>query len=388
MVTMKSLFRASGEGAVLASKEGAGLDRLSRRGFLGGAAAIGANALVTGRSAAQTAASANPRRIDFHHHFQAPEILALASAKGQRQVTVSWTLSKALEDMDKGGTATTLLSAFGQPAVLDADLETARKASRLANEYVAKLRSDYPGRFGSFAELPLVLGDTEGCLREIGYALDTLKADGVATYTSYGDKYVGDENWIPLCEELNRRKAVVFVHPHSPSCCDAIAKAVPRTVIEYGADTTRVIANLIFSGVTSRFPDITWIFSHGGGMMPYVIERFLNGTAAEVVPGIVTKGQGGTGVVGSNPRQNVVPKGVLYELRKMYYDTAQSSNPVAMGALRKVVPVSQIVYGTDYWFRTAEETGRGLITNRVFNEPELRAINRGNAERLFPRYRA
>jgi len=373
----------------LANQASDGLQCSSRRGFLTGALAIGASALLSGsRSAAQAGSNGNPRRIDFHHHFLAPEILALASAKGQGRFTVSWTLAKALEDMDRGGTATTLLSAFGQPPALDTDVETARKASRMANEYAAKLRADYPGRFGSFAELPLALNDTEGCLREIEYALDTLKADGLATYTSYGDKYVGDENWVPLCAELNRRKAIVFVHPHSASCCDALVKAVPRTIIEYGADTTRVIANLIFSGMSSRYPDITWIFSHGGGMMPYVIERFLNGTAAEVVPGIVTKGQGGTGVVGSNPRQNVIPKGVLYELRKMYYDTAQASNPVAMGALRKVVPVSQIVYGTDYWFRTAEETGRGLTTSQVFNEAEQRAINRGNAERILPRYKA
>jgi predicted TIM-barrel fold metal-dependent hydrolase len=83
-----------------------------------------------------------------------------------------------------------------------------------------------------------------------------------------------------------------------------------------------------------------------------------------------------------------VPKGVLYELRKMYYDTAQATNPVAMGALRRVVPVSQIVYGTDYWYRSAAETARGLVTNKVFNEEEMRAINRGNAERILPRYRA
>jgi len=92
-------------------------------------------------------------------------------------------------------------------------------------------------------------------------------------------------------------------------------------------------------------------------------------------------------VVGVNPRESVMPKGVLYELRKMYYDTAQCSNPIAMRALRQVVPVSQIVFGTDFHWRTAEETGRGLTTSKVFTEAELYAISRGNAERLLPRYR-
>jgi len=114
--------------------------------------------------------------------------------------------------------------------------------------------------------------------------------------------------------------------------------------------------------------------------MPFVIERFLSGTTAELVPGIVTKGQG------SVPPAKV-PKGVLYELRRLYYDTAQASNPVAMRALRTVVPVSQIVFGTDYWYRTAEETGRGLMTNKVFSADELRMINRGNAERILPKYK-
>ena len=127
-----------------------------------------------------------------------------------------------------------------------------------------------------------------------------------------------------------------------------------------------------------------WIFSHAGGTTPFLIERFLNGTAEEVVPGIVTKGAGGTGVVGSN-RPAHAPNGVLYELRKMYYDTAQTANPIAMRALRTLVPVSQIVFGTDFPFRTTGETGRGLITCGVFNSQELQAIDRENAVRLLPR---
>jgi predicted TIM-barrel fold metal-dependent hydrolase len=158
---------------------------------------------------------------------------------------------------------------------------------------------------------------------------------------------------------------------------------VPATVIEYGTNTTRTIASLIFSGTTSKYPNEKWIFSHAGGTTPFLIERFLNGTAEEVVPGIVTKGQGGTGAVGSG-RSAKIPKGVLYELKQMYYDCAQTSNPIAMRALRTMVPVSQILFGTDFPFRTTEETARGLDTCRVFNTAEIRAINRDNAVRLLP----
>ena len=154
-------------------------------------------------------------------------------------------------------------------------------------------------------------------------------------------------------------------------------------MIEFGTDTTRSIASVLFSETSRRYPDITWIWSHAGGVMPYIIERFFqSGAAAAIVPGIVTKGQGVQSGTGALPGDVV-----LRELRKMYYDTAQASNPVAMGALRKVVPVSQIVFGTDYWYRTAAETGRGLTTGKVFDAKELHAIDRGNVERILPRYK-
>ena len=359
----------------------------SRRSLLTGLTALGVGAWITGTgSEAQT--NAIPRRIDFHHHFQSPEVFAFASSKGIRTAPPTWTLAKDLDDMDKSGTATALLSALGQPANLDfGDAESVRKAVRLCNDFAAKLNSDHPGRFGNFAALPWWYPDTDGALKEIEYALDTLKADGFMSYTSHGDRWVGDDSWSPIYQELNRRKAIVFIHPHTAKCCEpaGLSKDIPNegAMIEYGTDTTRSIANAIFSGFTSRFPDITLVFSHAGGMMPFIIERFFQGgESGEVVPGIVTKGQDGRAVKN-------LPAGsdVLRELRKLYFDTAQSSNPVAMDALRKVVPVSQIVYGTDYWFRTSVETSRGLTTNKVFTAKRLRAINRGNAERILPRYR-
>ena len=362
----------------------------SRRKFLSGLAALGAGALLPdGPSAAQQAA--NPRRIDVHHHFTPPAYLQFLAAHNQGggggrgagrggalgSAYPGWTLAEDLDDMDKSGTAVAILS-ITTPGFWFGEVNEVRKVARECNDYAAKLRSDHTGRFGIFASIPIT--DTQGALREAEYALDTLKADGIGLYSNYGDIWLGDARLAPVYEELNRRKAVVYVHPIEGNCCRNIVKDVQDTVVEYGADTTRTIASLIFSGTTTRYPDITWIFSHGGGMMPFVIERFVSGTETEVVPGIVTKGQGNI------PPKNV-PKGVLYELRKMYYDTAQATNPVAMGALRKVVPVSQIVYGTDYWYRSAAETAKGLTTDKVFTDEELRAINRGNAMRILPRYR-
>jgi len=310
-----------------------------------------------------------------------------APPTGRGPAALNWTLSQDLDDMDRNGTATAIMSGF---LPTNADLETQRKAARLCNEFAAKLRSDHPQRFGSFAALPVRGFDTEGSLREIEYAADTLKVDGFHLLTSYGDVWTGDERFFPVYEELNRRRAIVHVHPQAANCCTglSVAQKVPNQgpMIEYGTDTTRVIANLTFAGTAARFSGITWVFSHAGGVMPYLIERFLqSGASTEIVPGIVTRGQAGRAGGAANTMSG---DQVLQQLRRFYYDTAQASNPVAMEALKKVATVGQIVFGTDYWYRTAEETGQGLITSRVFTDTELRAVNRGNAERLLPRYRA
>ena len=392
----------------------------SRRSFVAGAAAAGVAALFPNLVSGAQAGGNNPRRIDVHHHFT-PQVYLdyqrahpeagggggqAAGARGGAQRgdgarggqgvgaarggapagaggPGAWVLERDMEDMDKNGTATAIVS-ITTPAFWFGGIEENRKVMRGCNEAAAKIRMGHPGRFGSFAAVPML--DPEGALKEIEYTIDTLKADGLGIFTNYGqNKWLGDAIFNPIWEEVNRRGLVVYIHPAEAACCRGMGGPA-ATLVEYGADTTRTIGSLVQNGTTSKYPNIKYIFSHGGGMMPYVIERFLGGTAEEVVPGIVTKGQGGTGVLHSGYSERV-PKGVLYELRRQYYDTAQASNPVAMGALRQVVPVTQIVYGTDYWYRTAEETSRGLTTNKVFNAEELRMINRGNVERIIPKYK-
>ena len=327
-----------------------------------------------------------PGRIDIHHHFQPDIYYDFQRKYGKGFDTNQWSLSKDLEDMDQAGTAVAFLS-LTTPGFVFGELNEVRKVSRGCNEAAAKLVADHPGRFGNFATIPLA--DTEGALRETEYALDTLKADGICLFSNYGDVWLGHATFAPVYEELNRRKTLVYVHPvlrellRNPERRER--RGAKRNRHDRISARTRRAPSLalIFSGMTTKFPDITWIFAHGGGTMPFLIERFFQGgTSAEIVPGIVTKGQ-------DEPPVKNLPAGevILRELRKCYYDTAQISNPVALGALRKVIPVSQILYGTDYWYRTAVESVRGLTTSKVFSAEELRAISRTNAERILPRYR-
>jgi predicted TIM-barrel fold metal-dependent hydrolase len=326
----------------------------SRRGFLSGLVAAGATALLPGCAIPTVAPTVLGKRdhIDVHHHF---------FAKGAPS---DWTVNKTLDDMDSAGTATAILSIARPESTTN--VEQAKRLARISNEYAAQLGNDYKGRFGSFATPPLL--NIDDALREIEYSLDTLKADGIAVRTSLGDKWLGNPYFTPIMEELNRRKAVLFAHPTTADCCNNLVTDIPPTIIEYGADTTRTIANIVFSGTAARFPDIRFIFSHAGGTLPFLTERLLK--LPEMDKKLVAR----------------VPNGVLHELQKFYYDTAWSATPYALSSLMKLVTPDQVLFGTDFPYRTSLDTMKGLVAFG-FDQRDLDTITRGNAMKLLPRWR-
>jgi predicted TIM-barrel fold metal-dependent hydrolase len=339
---------------------------LSRRGFVAGAAALAAVGLGKPRSAAaQATEPAKAYRIDVHHHLSPPTYIAASNANNFGDPLMkNWTPQKSIDDMDKAGVAVAMLSVT-TPALNFASGDPARKLARECNDYAAKLLADHPGRFGNFAIIPLT--DTEASLQEIAYALDTLKADGIGLMTSYGDKWLGDPSFWPVMEELDRRKALVYTHPTLANCCVNLVKTEQPVMIEFGTDTTRTIADIIFSGTAQKFRDIRWIFSHAGGTMPMLLDRFVRNPMLD-------------------PKVKAfVPEGTLAELKRFYYDTAQTSNKAAMSALSAIIPVSQIVFGTDFPYRTSIDHVKGLRDAGVFTDAQLLDIERGNALKLLPR---
>lgn len=152
---------------------------------------------------------------------------------------MGWTLQKSLDAMDAAGVATAVVST-SDPCVFFGDYDQAKALARNCNEYQARMVADHKGRFGMFTTLPMP--DPDNTLEEIAYGLDTLKAQGVGMMTSYGTKYLGDPAFIPVMEELNRRKAVLFVHRLQPACCSNVLPNVPDVVVEYGTETSRTIA--------------------------------------------------------------------------------------------------------------------------------------------------
>jgi 6-methylsalicylate decarboxylase len=338
----------------------------ARREFLERLAALGAGALAAGCETVAretTGTAAKPHRIDIHHHLLPPEFIKEIMTR-RKSPTPKWSVQRSLEDMDRNGVATSLVSQI-QPGIWFDDVPAGRRLARIINEYGARMAQDHPGRFGLFAALPLP--DVEGSLREVEYAMGTLKADGIGVMTSYGNRWLGDALFAPVWEELNRRKAVVYNHPHAPACCGSIANSTPTSVVEYAADTSRTIASLVFTGTAARFPDIRWIHSHGGGAVPFILDRF---TREEQV-------------MRPDRRQKVMPNGVLHELRRFHYDTAQANNPGALAAIMNLVPASQVMFGSDFPFRNADVVLTGLA-NYKFTARERADIERGNALRIMP----
>ena len=305
-----------------------------------------------------------PHRIDVHHHIVSPGFVAELRERLQRP-TLDWTPQRSIEDMDRAGIATAITSVT-TPGVWIGDDAQGRRLARDANDYAARLAADHPGRFGIFAALPLP--DIDASLAEIEYGLDTLAADGIALFTSYRDKWLGDPRFDPVMAELDRRRAVVFVHPEAPLCCRGLLPGVHEHVLEYGFDTTRAITNIVFSGTALRYPGIRWIFCHGGGTTPFLAERLVRAPSL------------------NKALAQFVPNGVMAELKRFHYDLAQVAHPMALAALTRLVPISQILWGTDFPFRSGTEYVQAL-DEFGFDAEELRNIERENALRLLPRWR-
>lgn len=302
------------------------------------------------------------RRIDVHHHFFAPEYLAAMGEAAQRPQVRDWTLARTVEEMDMHDVGTAMLS-LCPPGIHHGGGEETRKLARTINDHAAALRTERPDRFGHFASVPMPdVGDT---LAEIEYALDTLGADGVQLMTSYGDRWPGHPDFDPVFDELNRRKALAFVHPLSPDCCANLIDWVPPMLAEWPQDTTRCVFSLLFSGTLARCPDIRFIFCHAGASVPILAGR-------AIVAGL------------HHVFADRLPNGLDHELKRLHYDVALAGNQPALAALFTYVPVSQVLLGSDYPFGTSGDGISGLEEYGLAPD-DLEAVWRGNAQRLIPR---
>ena len=297
-------------------------------------------------------------RVDVHHHVVPPQY-----ADDSMPIKLP-DIETQLKSMDKWRIQTAITSLT--PRVILKNMHRLREVVRICNEFQARMVLEHPARFGSFALLPLP--DVDGALEEITYALDILHLDGVGLFSSVNDRYLGDPLFEPVFEELNRRSAVVFIHPTHCEAPQETNLGAPPFVVEYVFDTTRAIVNLIFTGTLKRCPDIRLIVAHGGGAVPFLTQRISMLEGHRNAPGVA----------------DVIPT-----LRELYYEIASATAGYALRSLREVADPTHILWGSDlpfvYGERLQEEVDHWEAYDG-FNAAERMAIEQQNAVRLFPRF--
>lgn len=311
-------------------------------------------------------------RIDVHAHYL-PDFYRQALAEsgharpdGMPKIP-EWGEASALQTMDTLGVQTAMLS-ISSPGVHFGDDGAARALAARLNDEGARLKRDRPDRFGFFAVTSLP--DADGAVAEAVRALDTLNADGVVLETNFGGVYLGDEKLEPLYRELNARRAVVFLHPTSPSCpcCEELALGYPRPMLEFMFETTRSVSQMILSGVTQRYPDLRIVVPHAGAALPVLASRI-----EALMP-----------IFG---REGAVPD-MKAEMARLFYDLAGAPLPELLGALLQIARPGHLLYGSDWPFTPTE--GCAALARKLDETPllagDLHALAmRGNALSLFPR---
>ena len=315
-------------------------------------------------------------RIDVHTHYL-PEFYRQALIEngqshpdGMPKIP-EWSEASALQTMDALGIQTAMLS-ISSPGVYFGDDSAARALSRRINDEGARLKRKNPGRFGFFAITPLP--DVGGAIAEATRALDELGADGVAVESNHHGVYLGDTHLEPLYQALNARKAVLFIHPTSPSCscCESLALGYPRPMLEFMFETTRTVSSMILAGVTRRFPDLRIVVPHAGAALPVLASRIESQHA-------LLKGTSADETLAANFKK---------EMAKLYYALAGAPLPELLSALLQIARPDHLLYGSDWPFTPAE--GCAALAQKLDETPllagDLRAqAMRGNALSLFPR---
>jgi predicted TIM-barrel fold metal-dependent hydrolase len=312
-----------------------------------------------------------PYRIDVHQHVTPDRYrAALASIGRHGSGERPWPQSSPavlLEAMDRTGLAAAVVS-VASPGAYFGDIAFTRKVVREINEDLASVVAEHPRRFAAVGVVSLP--DVDAALADVAHALDTLKLDGILLLTHTGDRYLGHPEDAPLYAELDRRAAVVVVHPKRPGAKGFAQFSFPDGFSELAFETYRAIANLHWNGMFARYPHIRWVMPHAGGVTPFLAFRFAGMDDIEAV----------------HARS---PDGVAATLRHLYYDVAQATHPAPLAALMQVADPSRVLFGSDFPFaRNAgviEQSIKGMKQFSGFDAGLRRKIERDNALALFPR---
>src|SRR5258707_305301 len=308
--------------------------------------------------------------IDVHSHPILPYGQVPPVGPGQKQP--DWSVDGALSYMEQHDISACVLS--DPESANHARGKESRDIAGRVNQTLADIVSRHPGRFGAVAPLPG--RDADAAVTEIVYAPDILKMDGVSTSTSISDVYLGEPQFDPWFEELNRRGVTLFVHPTFTKATQRLLIGLNPSVLEFMFDTTRMIANMVATGAKKRFSNIKIISTHGGGTIPYLVNRIqMLEHAFGVAPG----------------RLELSPEEIREGIASFYYDLTATTSEAQLGAILKLVPASQLVMGLDFPLMPKSTFAPAIADigrYPAFNKGDLQSLSYGNAGRLFSALKA
>ncbi|QIK74720.1 amidohydrolase family protein [Nocardioides piscis] len=323
-----------------------------------------------------------PGTVDVHAHLLPDYYREALRRHGVRRVSglpvPVWSPRLALRFMNSWHIAAQVLS-VPDPAVSFLRTPGARvEMARRLNDTMAALATSshgrWAGRFGGLAVLPLAADSTPeeimAAATEARRALTELRLDGVSLLSNYGATYLSDPRFAPLLAALSDLGARVAVHPN-------VAGPIPATImppylLEGAFNMTRAIVAMSYLQVFTAHPGIHWLMGEAGGALPYLAYRT---SLLQLYPAAAQN----LGLSDLDD-QNIDYGGLSF-------DTAASAAPAAMSSVREVVPVEQILFGTDWPLRAPAPPRRGATQpalRKVFNEAELRRVTRTNALEHFP----
>jgi predicted TIM-barrel fold metal-dependent hydrolase len=323
--------------------------------------------------------TASPTRtplVDVHAHFLTDQYVQAAEDAGCLHPDgvpgwPTWNAAEHVDLMDQWGIATSILS-ISSPGVSFGDPSASIALARQVNDAGAEVRRAHPNRFGHFASLPLP--EVDAALKELEYAIDQLGSDGVTTMSNVGGIYLGDPRYEPLLAELDRRRTPVFVHPTSPPNYEVVSLGRPRPMLEFVFDATRTVSDLVFNGRFQRYPNIPWIFTHGGGTLPLLTERM------ELFRRFITA----TNTAGDTDNVGPIPQ----QIGRLWFDMAGTPFPYQIPALTTAFGTERLLYGSDYCWTPAAGTTSQVNSVDAAPQPDgdtWRSLTTRNAHRLLPR---
>ena len=307
--------------------------------------------------------------IDTHHHML-PEFFWQETNNPHAPVggltPHPWSAQASVDFMDAAGIDVAVVS-VSTPGVHTGDTARASALARRCNEFAAGLVRARPDRFASFACVPLPAVDA--ALEELSYAFDVLELDGCVLFTNSNGVYLGDPTLEPFFQELDRRQAVVFVHPNPSPDATAHALGLPDNLLDFPTDTNRAVAQMHYTGRFARTPSVKYIFAHAGGSILYLAARFAVIDEMNFIPGAEHRGTAAD------------------MFRRMYWDTALAASDPVLRMLRDVAGTTQVLYGTDFPYQREDLAAQSkqLLQRGASSDVERDAMLGGNALRLFPR---